>query len=155
MKIIPKNISLIRAVDGFVAHQCNCVHQGKAAGVAALIFRTFRYSDIYKKRSGDDTPGTAIIKHPYPAMQGYPTVINLMAQKFPGQPIISDGPEERRQWLMESIASALKQLGPGAHKIFIPYLMGCRLAGGSWDIVSGVLGFFEKYAEVEFTCCVW
>lgn len=155
MKIISKNIALVRAVDGFIAHQCNCVHQGKAAGVAALIFRTFRYADIYKERKREDTPGVAIIKRAYPAMQGYPTVINLMAQKFPGGPVVSDGPKEREQWLKESIASALQQLGSGAHKIFIPHMMGCRLAAGSWSMVSRVLEFYEVEAGIEFTCCVW
>lgn len=155
MRIIAKNIATVRAVDGFVAHQCNCTTQGKAAGVAALIFREFEYSDIYKKRKKPDDPGLARLKRPYPAMPGYPTVINLMAQYYPGEPnLIDDAAQKRLQWLDEALFDMSFQIGPGAHKIFIPYKMGCRLGGGNWGAVSEVLSKAEKAYGIEFICCV-
>ncbi len=155
MRIIAKSISLVRAADGVVAHQCNCLTRGAAKGVAATIFRAFPYADIYKKRSRDDIPGAAVVKRPFPAMQGYPVVVNLLSQRYPGPAERDDDtPEERLAWLHLALTDAVRQLGGGIHKIFIPYKMAAGMAGGDWSRILKVLERHERNG-IEFALCLW
>jgi len=47
---------------------------------------------------------------------------------------------DRRYTNYEAIASCMTKLGEiKSNQVYIPYLMGCSNAGGSWDIVSSII----------------
>lgn len=149
-----RNIAEIRRREGAVAHQCNCVTRGRAAGVARTIFSAFTYSDIYKNRTLDDLPGTCRVAMPPPGVVGKPIVCNLLSQFFPGA---ADGDEadKRLGWLDSSIKQMLSHPVVRHERVFfIPYRMGCCLGGGDWDEVRQILLANEKNG-IEFVCCVW
>ena len=65
MKIVSGD--LLRAEEKYIVHQCNSM-SNCAAGLAALIFNKFPWSNIYSSRSypyqptTDELPGNIIVK---------------------------------------------------------------------------------------------
>ena len=66
-----------------------------------------------------------------------PWVVNMAAQEFYGT--------EKRHLNYGALAACLGQLALerfDSRPIIVPYLMGCGLAGGDWEIVEEMLDFF-------------
>ena len=131
---------------------------GKAKGVAKAIFKAFPYADIYNIPNRRGWIGTADVRVADEAKtsQETPTVINLMAQMYPGHPRSGDDEEERLKWLKLAIRSALRHwdsFGVSPPKFFIPFGMGCHLAGGDWDKVSKVITGMEVIHGARFFAC--
>jgi hypothetical protein len=161
MRIISKDITLVRATDGVVAHQCNCMTVGAAKGVAQEIFRAFPYANIYRITGRNGWIGSADIRKPKQD-KSMPVVVNLMAQYYPGKCVFMskiETPEDRLKWLDASISDAILRLKSmlwmemEVINLFIPFKMGCRLAGGEWDQVEQVILKHEN-ERVQFTACL-
>lgn len=158
MQIVKKDLLSVRRHEGVVVHQCNCATFGKAKGVAKAIFNAFPYANIYNIRNRRDWIGTADVRMADVAEASIekPTVINLMAQLYPGHPRSGDDEEDRLRWLKLSIRSALRywdSYGVSPPKFFIPYGMGCHLAGGDWVKVSKVITEMEVIHGARFFAC--
>ena len=66
-----------------------------------------------------------------------PWVINMAAQEFYGT--------DERHLNYGALAACLGQINleiPLPKRVIVPYLMGCGLAGGDWEIVEEMLDFF-------------
>lgn len=70
-------------------------------------------------------------------------VVNLAAQDLYGR--------EKRQLNYGALAQCLSQLvnASNQYEMVVPYLMGCDRAGGDWEVVSEMLGFYLG----NFTVC--
>ena len=118
--------NIINATEDYAAHQCNCVIQRPAKGVAKAIFSEWPEANVYVKRRDEgrdiDKPGTASI---------HDRTINLYGQFLPGRPPsrftnyykpqrelrllwdrtdISDSREERLSWIEEALWDADQQI---------------------------------------------
>lgn len=145
------NITEITHRMGSVIHQCNCLTQGKAKGVAAKIFKKFPYSDIYKERKVEDVPGHIAVCHPPKESDG-PVVINLLAQYYPGPPRSGyDTPQDRDTWLRLCLDKLMDRVtGPAIH---FPFEMGCNLAKGNWSETLSLIESYSQKFNKQFICC--
>lgn len=133
----------------YLVHQCNCVSQG-AAGIAAAIFEKFPYSDIYSCRPnrvnisnlGPESPGSIIIKGDGNTQR---FIVNLMGQVYPGAPRNKSGIDSY-QARVKYFKSGLAELAEitDLETVAFPYLIGCGMASGDWNIYSEMIENFSK-----------
>lgn len=125
----------------YIAHQCNCVTtQGK--GLSASLFKRFPWADTYTGRSQPSTPGSIQVFGDGVAKR---FVINMFAQYNPGKPRpVKDTAHQRQKWF----ADCLQQIGalPDLQEVAFPYLIGCGLAGGNWEVYLRLL---EEFADTH------
>lgn len=141
----------VRSVDGVIAHQCNCV-TSHAAGVARKIFSAFPYSDSYKDRKVPGEAGTIDVRRPPAGSEHLPAVVNLFAQYYPGKPRDAfDTNDDRNRWRILCLKAMAESLDEGT-MVFVPYRMGCSLAGGNWDEVLEALKGVE--GKIKITICI-
>jgi O-acetyl-ADP-ribose deacetylase (regulator of RNase III) len=60
--IIEQDGDITECDTQYIVHQCNCVSDGNAVGVAATIFKKFPWSDCYNGRKEFSEPGTIDIR---------------------------------------------------------------------------------------------
>ncbi len=154
-----------------IVHQCNCITL-KCLGLAQAIEEKFPHGRLYQKRTPitlnanlateetRDVPGTfQWMKSESPDQ---PDVVALLAQWRPGkvpssysypecEPI--ETPEQRLQWFktaLDRLGVAIVQMNNQRKiKLAFPYMIGCGLAGGDWNLYSKALDEFEeKYKHV-------
>lgn len=141
------NGDLLEAKEQYIAHQCNCVSAGRAAGLASLLFYKYPYSDVYKTRKNHSVPGTISI-HGDGLSQRY--VINMYAQYYPGKfrnEFSNDSNQMRQQYFkkcLEDIANI-----ENLQSIAMPFNIGCGLAGGKWEDYSQILTDFINSTPIE------
>lgn len=132
----------------YIAHQCNSVSKGSAAGIARVIFDKYPYADIYKDRKEDSVPGTIDI-----AGDGmfYRGIINMFSQYYPGKgqddPSKFDCYADRKKWFHQCLMAIadIKDL----HSVAFPFRIGCNLAGGDWNWYEQKLNKFADYVEAK------
>lgn len=133
---------LLEAEDDFIGHQCNCITRN-AKGLAEVLFAKYPYANDYHH---DRKVGTYHIH----GGNGRRWVVNLFGQYRPG-----DVPSERAQrviWLRESLESFLHHVSHRKVTLGLPYLIGCGLAGGDWNVYSVMLqGLAIRYPNVKIT----
>ena len=135
---------LLEAEAEYIVHQTNCVTDGRAAGLAAAIFDKYPWADIYSNRTEYGEPGT-ISTHNVDPSQGYPTVINLNGQFFPGRPRHLGGFDSAKDRL-SYFHSGLLSIGDLDPKsVAFPYKIGCGLAGGDWPAYLKMLNDFSNW----------
>lgn len=136
----PPNLSIVQAdittsTEDVIAHQCNCVTP-KAKGLADVLFARWPATDVYQdRRSGlvkAHTPGTTVVR----GGSGCPLVANMFAQYKGGQPRFEHGDTAmgRLAWFRACLAGLPSVLPSSVRSIAFPYLIGCGLAGGNWDV---------------------
>lgn len=141
IEIIEAN--LLDSKEQYIAHQANCVTI-KASHLAAELFSKFPYSDIYKERAKEDTPGKISI-HGDGISNRF--VINMLSQVYPGRPRYPeselDGYKARRTLFF----MCLKQIAniKDLSSIAFPYGIGCGVAGGDWKLYYPILEKFEAH----------
>lgn len=132
---------LLDVTEGLIAHQVNC-RGVMGAGVARVIAK--RYPDVeamYRKLCADNAPlellGTCLTVTA--TADGSATdrlaVANVFGQLDTGRGLQTD---------YTAVAGALDLLARGyafhpGRVLHVPYMMGCGLAGGDWDVYSGLL----------------
>lgn len=133
MKVVEGD--LLDVTEGLIAHQVNC-RGVMGAGVARVIAR--RYPEVeahYREHCRNFEPlsllGTALLS---PTDTGL-IVANIFGQLDTGRGLQTD---------YRAVADALDELSRrwGASELptmHVPYMMGCGLAGGDWDVYSELL----------------
>lgn len=147
MQVIDGNI--LDADAEIIAHQCNCTSTG-VAGVAAAIFDRFPAAND-NKRGSQGSFGTTKLHQ----VETGKYVANLFAQIQPATADASkgDGKFARAEAFKKSLRELVVQvndLGLRGATVALPYLIGCGLAGGNWDIYTEILESFE--ADYRKTC---
>lgn len=123
----------------YICHQCNCV-TNKAKGLANDIFNKYPWADVYYNRKIRDKPGSIYVKGDGKEKR---LVINLFGQFYPGSAkYSSDSKEMRELWFKKGLDEIAKI--KGIDSIAFPYLIGCGMAGGKWEIYKGFLDEFAK-----------
>eukprot|EP01147_Barroeca_monosierra_P007763 gene7763-630_t len=135
--VVEKPGDILNATEQYVAHQCNCISI-TARGLASAIFSKYPEANIYKLRKSKkkkDYPG-AITVH-----EGRPFhIINMLAQRYPGQPRERDTTTQRLQWFQQCLEHIARI--PDIQSIAFPHKIGCGLGGGDWDIYFDMITKF-------------
>lgn len=157
IKIINGNI--LDSTEQYIAHQCNCVSNNGAAGLARTLFDHYPYADVYSGRPlGTHKPGDIVIRG---NGKDERYVIALMAQYYPGGPwnrryrpndYVTDSPQAREAYFAKCL-SKLLQLN--MESIAFPYKIGCGIAGGNWDNYSRMLDDFNKESKNKINIVIY
>ena len=128
----------------YIVHQCNCMTTiGK--GLSLDMFAAYPHSDIYSRRRTADVPGKNIIV----ALDGHPTIVNMLAQRSPGKSTYqNDTPQMRIQWFKQCLDHLATVVVPGS-TIAFPYKIGCGMARGSWPTYEEMLIKFSESVKVK------
>lgn len=176
---IPVENRDLLAVTGhnvFIVQQCNCLAV-KSHGLSESIAKKFPYARVYERRRQEGkrnlamkedrpVPGTFSIDSDTGNNAG-PAIVALFAQydfgkdgAYYGQrpKEYRDTAENREKWFKESFESFCKHVSDQYVcqdvRVFIPFGIGCGLAGGNWDVYSKMLDdTAEKYREIDFVIC--
>lgn len=129
----------------YIAHQCNCVSFG-AAGLAKQLFESKPTANVYNTRQVPSELGTIHVTHPD---AGFPGVINMFAQYFPGS--FSGGGRDSATIRLAAFKKCLdaiaEQIFSGAldgGPIAFPWHVGCGLAGGHWPEYEAAIQEFAS-----------
>jgi O-acetyl-ADP-ribose deacetylase (regulator of RNase III) len=141
MTVIYKDI--LDVLDGIIIHQINPHTMG--AGLALQIRNRYpvHYDDFlaWKKRQGRNPLGQIVTTLHYEN----PIIIGMCAQKTYGR----DGANYTNY---SSFKDCLKQVDYLAlrysKKVYVPYKIGCGLAGGNWGIIRHTLKLNMPYAII-------
>jgi O-acetyl-ADP-ribose deacetylase (regulator of RNase III) len=131
---------LLDITDGLIAHQVNC-RGVMGAGVARVIAKRYpdveaMYRQVCAKHVTQELLGTCLVVTA--TNSGAPTdnlwVANVFGQLNTGRGL---------QTSYTAVANAVEQLADVADflpdELHVPYMMGCGLAGGDWDVYSTLL----------------
>ncbi len=107
----------------YIVHQCNATHN-RAYGLSSALFKKYPKANIYsgKYKTNNRDPGDIIIRD---------KIINLIGQKHQGKPSLDDTHDMRLNYFQ----NALQKISniEGIKRVYLPYKIGCGLAGGNWD----------------------
>lgn len=125
----------------YIVHQLNAVTT-TAAGLANHLFKRFPWADVYSPRAKlkyVDELGSVIIKG-NGNDQRY--VIGIVGQYYPGKSSKNaiDSAKNRERYFelgLEKIAAI-----PDLESIAFPYMIGCGLAGGDWNVYQNLIENF-------------
>lgn len=140
MRTIEGNLLDVRAKTGhtYLLHQVNC-RGVMGAGVAKAIRERWPVVFArYKKECSFfvDTPSKLLGDFLAVNVEPGLTVVNIYGQ---------DGYGPGRQTNYGAVAEALSgfadEVNPRPGTVFVPYLMGCGLAGGDWDVYSELIEY--------------
>ena len=132
-----KKGDLLDAKEKVIAHQVNCF--GAAAGLAASIFRKWRYAENdyvqvverIKKVSGHTKALLGMAQFTGQQRDGH-IICNLYGQYEPGA-----------DYNPKRLEQALEQLGNTARimdwSVALPHGLSCGIAGGNWDEVLQII----------------
>lgn len=138
--------NLLCSKEQYIAHQCNATSTyGK--GLSKQIFSKYPYADIYsiRKKEGFDEPANIIVKND-PNGQNV-SVINMIAQRFPGRPKSGDTSKMRVQWFAECL-SQIENID-NIQSIAFPYQIGCGLARGDWKTYKKMIKDFAERSGIK------
>lgn len=135
MKVIEGD--LFDVTEGIIAHQTNCLGV-MGSGVAAIVRQ--RYPEAFQayaelcQRNG---PGTLLGMVQPVQVTPRLTVLNVFGQAAFGS--------KGRNTSYDATADAWEKIGERfeGETIHIPYLMGCALGGGDWDIYEKIVDTFH------------
>lgn len=142
---------IVKDSTGIICHQVN--HQGVMGGGVALSIReqllTARQYKRYQTRC--TSSGSSLLgKVMYMKCEGNKVVANMFSQNA-----FSDANNLTNYEAMEK---CFKQVRAYAERrnlpVFIPYRIGCGIAGGNWDRVKNIIyGIFQDAAiDVTIVC---
>lgn len=153
---------MITEIDGditesdaqYIAHQCNCKSNGQAAGLAFTMFEKFPWSECYKSKKPNITPGTIDIRGNGKDQR---FVINMYGQFYPGGMTISpnnvlDG-QVVRQLYFEHCLGQIYNHKENIQSIAFPAQIGCGLAGGNWMNYKNMIKRFDEQMNEDDNEC--
>lgn len=140
MQIVEGN--LLEAKEKYICHQCNCVTD-RAKGLAQALFGKFPYANVYKQRSKESVPETI---HVAGNGRDKRFIINMFAQYSPGKVKERETAEMRLKYFRECLAKIAEI--PDLESLAFPFLIGCGLAGGDWNLYLEELEAFAKTVKV-------
>ena len=150
---------LLSGAEQVVCQQLNCLTT-KPHGLSASLARRYPYSNVYAMRKqslainnrctrdSEGIPGTANFCN---GLRG-PIVAGLFAQHDFGRPgtrtpCHQDSAEMRRVWFASALQDVRSfMIKHNLKSIGIPYMIGCGLAGGDWEVYRKMLDEFAKDA---------
>jgi O-acetyl-ADP-ribose deacetylase (regulator of RNase III) len=131
---------LLDVTEGLIAHQVNC-RGVMGAGVARVIAK--RYPDVeamYRQQCAKFTPldllGSCLV---VTATNDGSATDNLWVANVYGQLDTGRGLQTDYRAVTESIGLLADTADYLPSELHVPYMMGCGLAGGDWDVYSGLL----------------
>ena len=136
---------LTEANEKYIVHQCNCTTKS-AKGLAATIFRKFPYADVYNVIGNrNDIPGTIKVmgngqKNRY--------VINLFGQIAGGKPKPNKESAEQRLQYFRAGLQKISEI-QNLESVAFPYLIGCGLAGGDWNLYLNEIQNFANNVNAK------
>jgi len=150
VNIINKNILDVN--EGIIAHQVNCF--GAAGGLAGAIFRKYPAAGeeykSYVRETSKALKRWNLLGSIFPVLAtGDVMIVNLFGQYTFGT--------SARQTEYGSLYQCLHLLEnvqaqhPGP--IYIPWKMGCGLAGGDWSIVEDMIRYVFEPSKVVCNIC--
>ncbi|MBO8171583.1 MAG: macro domain-containing protein [Bacillaceae bacterium] len=143
MALIEVKGDLLESDCDVIAHQCNCF-KTMGAGIARQIKK--RYPEAYKADtelplSAEERLGKISVAH-HPGENRY--IVNLYGQyNYSGPGPLTDYPKLESS-LQEMFRYFQNQPDFDRLKFGVPYMIGCGLAGGDWNIVSEMLERVSK-----------
>jgi len=125
--------------DQYIAHQCNSTHN-RSFGLSSSIFKKYPKSNIYngKNKVENRQTGDIIIRE---------NIINIIGQKHQGKQSKDDTNELRLKWFSESLNKIEKI--QNIKRLYLPYKIGCGLAGGDWDSYLKCLTEWSNKTKIE------
>jgi len=157
-------MSSVLYVISVICHQLNCISV-EAKGLAEAISKKFPYADIYSLRKSNCGNKNLAIK----SDRGCPGEITISISKV-SDPIIigiygqydygkvgrpySHAPSETTDMRILWFKSGLNKLKEfiqteNIKEVAFPYLIGCGLAGGDWEIYSKLLYNFAIESQIQ------
>ena len=135
MKIIERDITTID--DGIICHQVNCfgrMNSGVAKAIRAKFPVVFEeYSSVCSQKGPDELLGTL---QPVYIPETNLIVMNCFSQKNYGY----DGKLYTDYVSIDKIFRKIQlEYLFDFPKVYVPYLYGCGLGGGDWNIVSEII----------------
>lgn len=132
MQIIEGNI--LDITEGIICHQVNC--QGVFnAGLAKQIRKKYpKAYELYMRRH-QKGGGWHLGDYQIVLVTNALSIVNLAGQDDYG----NDGRCYTNYSYLESAIRKLRDYIAGDEKIYLPYKIGCGLAGGDWNIVSQII----------------
>ena len=131
-----------------ICHQCNCTTT-RGFGLASAINKAYPYANIYsgkhKVYPSLRNPGTIIVRN-----SSNTTIINLLAQKYPSKPTADDSKENRLTYFkqcLEHVAAWCKE--NVIELVYLPYGIGCGLAGGNWADYQACITAFSQTHNIN------
>jgi len=107
----------------YIVQQCNATHN-RSYGLSSALFKKYPKANIYngKYKETNREVGDIIIRD---------KIINIIGQKHQGKPSADDTEKMRLNYFKNSLEKISKI--EGIKRVYIPYKIGCGLAGGNWD----------------------
>jgi len=136
---------LLTIERGILTHQCNCMG-AMGAGIALAIRKKWpKVYNHYLFRHFEDGwfPGEIQLVEVAPEL----LVCNMAGQEFMARDIRATD-YKAVNTMFEDLAFHNSQRETPL-PIYVPYFMGCGLAGGDWTIYSGII---EKYCPDAIVC---
>jgi len=141
VEIITKDILTVK--HGIIAHQANC-KGSMGAGLAKQI--RDKYPKVFREyQKAFHVGGLTLGSISTTQVKNNLWIINLMAQDhYKGTPPLTDY-EALEKCLRQAVVFAETVKQP----LYLPYKLGCGLAGGDWDTVLAII---EKVARNAIIC---
>lgn len=134
---------ILDILDGIIIHQINPYTMG--AGLALQIKNRYpvHYDDflVWKKRQGRNPLGQIVTTLHYEPL----VIIGMCAQKSYGR----DGANYTDYVAFKDCLRQVEYLAlKYSKKVYVPYKIGCGLAGGNWGIIEETLSINIPYAII-------
>ena len=112
------------AENEYIAHQCNATHN-RSFGLSSALFKKYPKANIYsgKNKVEKRVVGDIIVRD---------NIINIIGQKHQGKQSSDDDTNDDRLKWFNSALSKIEKI-PNIKRVYLPYRIGCGLAGGNWD----------------------
>lgn len=125
---------LLDATESVICQQSNCITT-TGRGLYEKIAERYPWSDTYANRSCRSTPGSIEVN-----TKDGKSVVHMFAQVFPGRAKEGknqgDGSLDRIRNFKKCL-DEIDRLELGV--VAMPYLIGCGLAGGEWEVYKKML----------------
>lgn len=165
----PRNLEIkmgnvVNAEETIVSHQANCVRDKAAKGAAQAMFNKYPDADVYMQRKASGRPidrpgsvslhldaaGNVRVANLYGQFRAQPpgeTTPGSVSEEMQQDPMWlqyheQDTAESRKIWFQEcldNLAKALLELPSAKRSIALPWMIGCGMAGGSWDEYQAII----------------
>lgn len=141
------NGDIVNAKEDIIIHQVNCKN-AMGSGVARALFEKWyavksEYHNYCELCFSAGITSKDLLGHILPVKVSDKIIINCFSQENFG----GDGKQYTDYNAIEKCFSKINELYPN-NTIAIPYLYGCGLGGGNWDIVQSII---QKYFSNKAT----
>ena len=145
-KIIYREGDLLEAPENILIHQTNQMGR-MASGIAGQIAKRFpevkkRYLDKYDSIDGWKLGDIQPVK-----VNNARTIINCCGQKYYGNDDAKYTNEDSYYKIFTEVAEYTEE--QGQRSFGVPYLIGCGLGGGSWDLLMEIAEKVLKHRPVD------